>query len=55
MLHSNPNVRDGTEVITGQIGTPDELAAASCFLASAEASFINGSTLTVDGGRLAQL
>ena len=55
MLRSNPNVQNGTEVITGQIGTPDELAAAICFLASDEASFINGSTLVVDGGRLAQL
>jgi glucose 1-dehydrogenase len=55
MLRSNPNVKNGTEKITGQIGTPDELAAAICFLASDEASFINGTTLVVDGGRLAQL
>ena len=55
MLRSNPNVVNGTEKITGQIGTPDELAAAICFLASDEANFINGSTLAVDGGRLAQL
>nr|GFD54137.1 short-chain dehydrogenase/reductase SDR [Tanacetum cinerariifolium] len=55
MLRSNPNVQNGTEKITGQIGTPDELAAAICFLASDEASFINGTTLVVDGGRLAQL
>jgi len=55
MLRSNPNVLNGTEKITGQIGTPDEIAAAICFLASEEANFINGSTLAVDGGRLAQL
>ena len=55
MLRSNPNVMDGTEVITGQIGTPEELAATICFLASAEASFINGTTLVADGGRLAAL
>lgn len=55
MLRTNPNVVNGTEKITGQVGTPDELAAAICFLASDEASFINGSTLAVDGGRLAQL
>ena len=55
MLRENPNVKNGTEKITGQIGTPDELAAAICFLASDEANFINGTTLVVDGGRLAQL
>ena len=55
MLRNNPNVVNGTEKITGQVGTPDELAAAICFLASDEANFINGSTLAVDGGRLAQL
>ncbi|MCB2378778.1 SDR family oxidoreductase [Hymenobacter sp. BT635] len=55
MLWSNPNVKSGKEKITGQVGTPEELAAAICFLASAEANFINGSTLAVDGGRLAAL
>ena len=55
MLRDNPNVNSGAEQITGQVGTPEELAAAICFLASAEASFINGTTLVVDGGRLAQL
>lgn len=55
MLRDNPNVKSGAEQITGQVGTPEELAAAICFLASAEASFINGTTLVVDGGRLAQL
>lgn len=31
-------------------GTPDEIAAAALFLASNEAIFINGETLTIDGG-----
>ena len=52
MLWSNPNVVSGKEKIEGDIGTPEELAAAICFLASDEASYINGSTLIVDGGRL---
>ena len=52
MLWSNPNVKSGKEKIEGDIGTPEELAAAICFLASDEASYINGSTLVVDGGRL---
>ena len=52
MLWSNPNVKSGKEKIEGDIGTPEELAAAICFLASDDASYINGSTLVVDGGRL---
>ncbi|MGI4884984.1 MAG: SDR family NAD(P)-dependent oxidoreductase [Janthinobacterium lividum] len=55
MLWDNPNIKSGTEKVTGQVGTPNELAAAICFLASPEANFINGTTLVVDGGRLAQL
>lgn len=55
LLWSNPNVQSGKEKITGQVGTPEELSAAICFLASSEASFINGTTLVADGGRLATL
>ena len=56
MLWSNPNVKNGTEKIDkATVGTPEELAAAIVFLASAEASFVHGTTLVVDGGRLAQL
>jgi NAD(P)-dependent dehydrogenase (short-subunit alcohol dehydrogenase family) len=36
----------------GRIGTPEEVANAVLFLASDEASFITGSTLSVDGGGL---
>ncbi|MGZ3849047.1 MAG: SDR family NAD(P)-dependent oxidoreductase [Flavisolibacter sp.] len=52
MLWSNPNVKSGAEKIEGAIGKPYELAAAICFMASDEASYINGTTLIVDGGRL---
>lgn len=56
MLWDNPNVKNGTEKIDRTtVGTPEELAAAIAFLASSEASFIHGTTLVVDGGRLAQL
>jgi NAD(P)-dependent dehydrogenase (short-subunit alcohol dehydrogenase family) len=34
----------------GRIGLPDDVAGATCFLLSPLASFITGSTVTVDGG-----
>jgi NAD(P)-dependent dehydrogenase (short-subunit alcohol dehydrogenase family) len=40
--------------LLGRLGTPDEVAAAIFFLASAEASFITGAVLPVDGGYTAQ-
>ncbi|RYY39197.1 MAG: SDR family oxidoreductase [Chitinophagaceae bacterium] len=52
MLRNNPNIRSGAEKLEGAIGKPEELAAAICFIASDEASYINGTTLVVDGGRL---
>ncbi len=55
MLWDNPNVKSGKEKITGAIGKPEDIASAICYLASDEARFINGTTLAVDGGRLAQL
>ena len=36
-----------------RLGTPDEVAGAFAFLASAEAAFITGTVLTIDGGELA--
>lgn len=56
LLWSNPNVQSGAETIeTADVGKPEEIAAAIAFLASADASFITGASLRVDGGRLARL
>ena len=52
MLRNNPNIKSGVEQLKGAIGKPEDIAAAVCFLASAEARFITGTTLIVDGGRL---
>jgi NAD(P)-dependent dehydrogenase (short-subunit alcohol dehydrogenase family) len=52
MLWNNPNVKSGVEKPAGAIGKPEELALAICFLASNDSSFVNGTTLVVDGARL---
>jgi 3-oxoacyl-[acyl-carrier protein] reductase len=38
------------KVPVGRLGRPDEIASAYLFLASDEAAYINGTTLSVDGG-----
>ena len=38
------------QIPLGRIGTPDDVAAAVCFLASDEASYITGHVLAVNGG-----
>lgn len=56
MLWNNPNVRTGQEQINHtEVGKPEEIAAAIAFLASDEASFVQGAAMRVDGGRLDRL
>jgi NAD(P)-dependent dehydrogenase (short-subunit alcohol dehydrogenase family) len=56
MLWENPNLKAGLEKIPqGELGKPEQIAAAVVFLLSDEAAFISGATLRVDGGRLAML
>jgi NAD(P)-dependent dehydrogenase (short-subunit alcohol dehydrogenase family) len=56
MLWENPNVKSGAEVIDKRdVGLPEDIAAAVAFLASEDARFITGTSLAVDGGRLARL
>ncbi|MGZ3744854.1 MAG: SDR family NAD(P)-dependent oxidoreductase [Pseudobdellovibrionaceae bacterium] len=56
MLWENPNIKAGLETIKQtDVGKPEEVAAAISYLASEDAHFIQGASLRVDGGRLAQL
>jgi NAD(P)-dependent dehydrogenase (short-subunit alcohol dehydrogenase family) len=50
---STAQAQVASAVPLGRIGHPDEIAAAVLWLCSEEAAFITGTTLAVDGGRLA--
>ena len=46
--------RSGKKQVMGRWGRPEEVAEAAVFLASPEASYVNGTSLFVDGGLLAR-
>lgn len=47
-----PSAEALAAIPAGRLGTPAEIAAAVCFLASAGAAYVTGTTLAVDGGLL---
>ena len=49
-LNGEQQTRIAAAIPAGRMGTPDEIAAAVLFLASAEAAYITGQTLHVNGG-----
>ena len=56
MLWDNPNVKSGAETISASdVGKPGDVAAAIAYLASDDATFVTGTALPVDGGRLGRL
>ena len=56
MLWDNPNVKAGLEKIEmTDVGKPEDIADVIVYLASAEAAFVQGAAIRVDGGRLDRL
>lgn len=56
MLWNNPNVKSGDEKVSqADVGKPEDIASVIAFLASDDATFIQGAALRVDGGRLDRL
>ncbi|MGB3317001.1 MAG: 3-oxoacyl-ACP reductase FabG [Albidovulum sp.] len=49
-LNDEQKDRISTNIPAGRMGTPEEIAAAVLFLASAEAGYVTGATLHVNGG-----
>jgi NAD(P)-dependent dehydrogenase (short-subunit alcohol dehydrogenase family) len=47
---ADPSIAKRGRGLDGSLARPEEIAAAICWLASPEASHVNGTTLTVDGG-----
>jgi meso-butanediol dehydrogenase/(S,S)-butanediol dehydrogenase/diacetyl reductase len=56
MLWENPNIKAGLEQVSkDSVGKPEDIAGVVAFLASADAGFVQGAMIEVDGGRLNRL
>jgi len=56
MFWTSPNIASGEEKVPdNMLGQPESIAAVVAFLASSDAAFMTGSTVTADGGRLSAL
>jgi NAD(P)-dependent dehydrogenase (short-subunit alcohol dehydrogenase family) len=49
-LTEERKVELAADLVVNRVGTVDDVAAAICFLLSADAGYISGHTLNVDGG-----
>ena len=56
IIQQNDSLREFHEQLhpMGRMGTAEEIAGVAAFLASADASFINGAVIPVDGGYTAR-
>jgi len=56
MLWDNPNIKAGLEQVNkDSVGKPEDIAGVAAFLASDDASFVQGAMIEVDGGRIDRL
>lgn len=49
-LNADQTARINAQIPAGRMGSADEIAAATVYLASAEAAYVTGQTLHVNGG-----